>query len=83
MVGSHLLFGELCGVNFGVVDTGTGLYNFGECTFLEVRGTLDGGYQLRYQVGTALVDVLHLSPCFLHVFVSGDELVVHADAPHD
>src|SRR4029450_305847 len=45
------------------------------------RETLDGLDQVRYQVGPALIHVLHLRPLLVDVLIEPDELVVDGDRP--
>ncbi len=83
LIGFDLLFSELRGVYLGVLHASAGVGHLGQHALFVVGGALYGGYQLRNEVHAAFVDVLYLTPSFLHVLVSGDKLVIHADAPQD
>lgn len=80
---SDVGFGEVVGIDLDGSGFGTSFDDFGQGAFLVVGGALNGGDELRYEVGTAFVDVFDLTPCLRDGFFAVDEFVIDADAPED
>ena len=64
-------------------DGGAGLGDLDDGRLLEVRRSLNGLNKVRHKIGTALVDVLNLSPGGVDGLGTADQAVVTADGGKD
>lgn len=82
-IAGELKIVEVVRVDLNRCGSGAGLRDSDKGTLLVFSVVLYQSDKVRHEVGAALVDIFHLSPCRSHGFLLFDQAVVGADAPNE